>query len=130
MKTILALIALISLSFGSAVAQEVDADSPLQSITLQDGRTILADGQGLSAYVFDVDTTSESQCYDSCATAWPPILVPEGAVLGENLGVTVRKDGSQQLTHKGRPIYLFIRDAAPGDITGDGVGGVWHLVIK
>ena len=50
--------------------------------------------------------------------------------LGANLGVTTRKDGSQQLTHKGKPIYLFAGDGAPGDINGDGLGGVWHIVEK
>jgi predicted lipoprotein with Yx(FWY)xxD motif len=25
------------------------------------------------------------------------------------------------------PLYLWQGDKKPGDITGDGVGGVWHL---
>jgi predicted lipoprotein with Yx(FWY)xxD motif len=25
------------------------------------------------------------------------------------------------------PLYLFVQDAAPGDITGEGKGGVWNL---
>jgi predicted lipoprotein with Yx(FWY)xxD motif len=27
-----------------------------------------------------------------------------------------------------RPLYNWKNDQKPGDITGDGVGGVWHIV--
>ena len=28
---------------------------------------------------------------------------------------------------QGKPLYLFVKDTKPGDTSGDGVGGVWHL---
>ncbi|MCB1351011.1 MAG: hypothetical protein KDK11_21085, partial [Maritimibacter sp.] len=28
---------------------------------------------------------------------------------------------------KGMPLYTWVNDTAPGDVTGDGVNGVWHL---
>jgi predicted lipoprotein with Yx(FWY)xxD motif len=102
--------------------------APLTIVSLADGRTVLAGDNSLTIYVFDVDTTSDSTCYDACAAAWPPVLVPAGAQLGADMGITVRKDGSQQLTLEGRPIYFFAGDAKAGDIRGDGLGGVWHLV--
>ncbi|HCQ64264.1 MAG TPA: hypothetical protein DIU07_03395, partial [Rhodobacteraceae bacterium] len=30
-------------------------------------------------------------------------------------------------TYKGMPLYLWVQDQAAGDVTGDGVKGVWHL---
>lgn len=82
--------------------------------------------EGLSTYTFDPDTGGVSTCYDGCARAWPPVLttVREQAA---PLGTTERKDGTLQLTYQGQPLYLYVGDAAPGDKTGDGLGGVWHL---
>lgn len=125
--TVMSFIAITSYA-NCGTASEVDANAPLSVVALTDGRNVLAADQGLTVYIFDVDTTSESQCYDSCEKAWPPVLVPAGAVLGANMGTTVRKDGSQQLTHNGRPIYFYIGDGAQGEINGDGLGGVWHII--
>ena len=33
-----------------------------------------------------------------------------------------------QVTINGMPIYYYSKDKAAGDITGQGVGGVWYLV--
>ena len=40
------------------------------------------------------------------------------------------KDGkpAKMWAYNGWPLYTFIKDAKPGDVTGDGVGGVWHVV--
>jgi predicted lipoprotein with Yx(FWY)xxD motif len=32
------------------------------------------------------------------------------------------------VTVNGMPVYLWEKDKAPGDITGQGVGNVWYLV--
>ena len=37
-------------------------------------------------------------------------------------------DGSTQITIDGRPIYTFAQDAAPGDVTGQGVNDVWYVI--
>jgi len=37
-------------------------------------------------------------------------------------------DGKKQVTVNGMPVYLWEKDKAPGDITGQGVGNVWYLV--
>ena len=44
------------------------------------------------------------------------------------LGITTRKDGSVQVTYNGWPLYYYDKDKAPGDATGQGVGGVWYVV--
>ncbi|WP_414714360.1 hypothetical protein [Sphingobium sp.] len=38
-----------------------------------------------------------------------------------------RIDGSRQWALEGRPVYTFARDAN-SNATGDGMGGVWHLL--
>lgn len=32
-----------------------------------------------------------------------------------------------QWVYKGAPLYLLQADEKPGDMMGDGVGGVWHV---
>jgi predicted lipoprotein with Yx(FWY)xxD motif len=34
------------------------------------------------------------------------------------------------VAYKGKPLYLFIKDAKAGDMTGDGVGDVWHTAME
>ena len=34
------------------------------------------------------------------------------------LGIAARPDGTQQATYSGWPLYTFVQDAAPGDVTG------------
>jgi predicted lipoprotein with Yx(FWY)xxD motif len=92
------------------------------------GKKILADRNQMTAYVFDNDTTGVSTCYAACASAWPAILLKAVEVPTGSFGVTVRKDGKRQLTYEGRPVYLFFGDHKPGDINGDGLQGIWHLI--
>jgi predicted lipoprotein with Yx(FWY)xxD motif len=50
------------------------------------------------------------------------------STLPTNWSVTTRTDGTKQYTYKGMPLYFYSKDTKPEDVTGDGVGGVWHLV--
>jgi hypothetical protein len=40
----------------------------------------------------------------------------------------MRSDGSSQVTYGGWPLYYYSGDAAPGDVNGQGVNGVWYVV--
>lgn len=106
------------------------SQSPVSTITLTDGRTIVTDAKQITLYTFDVDNGSESKCYNACAKAWPPLLVPAGTDLADPLAVTERTDGTLQVTIEGKPVYYFAGDEIPGDITGDGLQGVWHIIVK
>ncbi len=90
----------------------------------------LTDGNGMTLYTFDKDTEGKSVCYDACATKWRPFIAKEGAADKKGWGKTERKDGSQQWTYNGQPLYTWIGDKEAGDTTGDGVGGVWHIAKK
>ncbi len=81
----------------------------------------------MALYTYDKDAPGVSNCYGLCAENWPPVILDAGAELGENYTLIRRKDGRMQAAYKGRPLYLFTGDRAPGDINGDGVGGVWRL---
>jgi predicted lipoprotein with Yx(FWY)xxD motif len=94
---------------------------------------ILVDGDGRTLYMFTKDTKDTSNCYDKCEVAWPPLLQTDMPTVGDGvdaslLGTTTRKDGTLQVTYNGMPLYYYIKDQAPGDTTGQGVGGVWYVL--
>ncbi len=88
---------------------------------------VLTDGQGMTLYTFDKDSTGVSQCYEQCAKAWPPLQAAEGAMAAGDYSVVKREDGGMQWAYKGQPLYTWVKDSQPGDTTGDGVKGVWHV---
>jgi predicted lipoprotein with Yx(FWY)xxD motif len=60
-----------------------------------------------------------------CLVTWP-IFLSEAAVVPSGLAasdftVFTRLDGQRQSAYKGRPLYFFAGDAAPGETTGRGV---------
>ena len=99
---------------------------PVTTATVE-GQEILVNDAQMTLYTFDNDEGATSNCYDGCAGSWPPVLAEAGADLPEGYGLTERNDGTMQVTYNDQPLYLWAGDAAPGDMTGDGVGGVWHI---
>ena len=95
------------------------------------GKEILTDSKGMTLYTWDKDAVGVSNCYDKCATAWPPLLVDAGTAVTGDFTLIDRKDGDKKIVaYKGWPLYLWIKDKAPGDTTGDGVGGTWHTAVE
>ena len=42
--------------------------------------------------------------------------------------VVVRDDGKKMWAYKGKPLYTFKKDVAPGETNGDGfLNGAWHM---
>jgi predicted lipoprotein with Yx(FWY)xxD motif len=98
--------------------------------------TFLVDSNGMTVYLFEADTSSQSACTDRCASAWPPLTtsgppVAGAGVMGSLLGTSARSDGKTQVTYKGHPLYGFIGDKKPGDVNGEGksaFGAEWYVV--
>jgi predicted lipoprotein with Yx(FWY)xxD motif len=101
---------------------------------------VLVDGRGFTLYVFAPDKRSgTSRCYGNCASGWPPLVLPNGvneAPAGSGvrtalLGTTQRTDGTVQVTYDKWPLYLWVVDSAPGDVTGqdlNNLGGKWYVI--
>ena len=106
------------------------AGAALHVVTTEHG-DILADAEGRTLYLFTPDEQGAPTCYDDCAQNWPPFVGPAevGAGVDEALvGVAARDDGSEQVTYNDWPLYYFANDAQPGDMNGQGVGGVWFVI--
>ena len=91
---------------------------------------MLVGANGMTLYTFDKDATGsgKSVCNGPCATNWPPLMADSGAKASGDWSVVTRDDGKTQWAHKGKPVYFWAKDAKPGDMTGDGFNGVWHVI--
>lgn len=94
------------------------------------GKSVLTDTKGMTLYIFDNDKAGVSNCYDQCAVNWPPLMADAAAKPEGDFTVVDRKDGTKMWAYKTLPLYFWKNDKKPGDITGDGVGGVWHLAVE
>lgn len=94
---------------------------------------MLVDAEGTTLYEFTEDEGMTSVCYGECEAAWPPVVASGKPTAGEgamsaDLGTTKRKDGTEQVTYKGHPLYTFAGDKAPGEANGNEVEGTWFAL--
>jgi predicted lipoprotein with Yx(FWY)xxD motif len=111
---------LMSAGMGFAAEPAMTADSAKGKIYV--------DANGMSLYTYDKDEAGKSNCYDKCATNWPPLAAAADAKAYGDWTIVERTDGTRMWAYDRKPLYTFIKDKAKGDVTGEGVGGVWHLV--
>jgi predicted lipoprotein with Yx(FWY)xxD motif len=95
--------------------------------------SVLVDSEGMTVYEFTPDEGMTSVCYGECEAAWPPVVASGKPTAGEgamsaDLGTTKRKDGTEQVTYKGHPLYTFVGDKAPGEANGQEVEGTWFVL--
>ena len=118
----------------AAVAADASGELLVSLSSSDDLGPFLVGPDGMTLYLFTKDDDNVSNCYDKCAENWPPLMLAAGqslaageGVVGE-LGTTERTDGGTMVTYNGMPLYYWIKDVAPGDTTGHGVGSVWAVV--
>jgi predicted lipoprotein with Yx(FWY)xxD motif len=110
-------LALLTLAAFGAQAQPVVTDG------------VVTDPAGRTLYVFDKDQPNTSNCAGKCLVAWPAYVADAAPGTEVHSAATRLPSGNtQQWAWKGKPLYYFAGDAAPGERAGDGSGGVWHIV--
>jgi predicted lipoprotein with Yx(FWY)xxD motif len=96
---------------------------------------ILTTGAGMALYTLNTDHDGQSTCQGSCAAVWPPLTVPAGTVPTAGPGVTgtvgssKQTNGTFQVTYNGSPVYTFVSDAAPGQVTGNNQAGFFVVTV-
>ncbi len=116
----------VSLLAGLLTASASFAASAIETGDTAAGKA-LTNGSGMTLYIFDKDAAAISNCNGECAKLWPPLKAGSSARPSKNFGIIARADGGHQWAYKGQALYTWVKDKAPGDITGDGVKGVWHI---
>ncbi|HET7523080.1 MAG TPA: hypothetical protein VFJ79_02945 [Acidimicrobiales bacterium] len=99
---------------------------------------VLTTTTGFVLYTYTADDPGGPGCDAGCLAIWPPLLLPSGdktpvggpGVTG--LG-TFRRGGQLQVTFKGLPLYTFVSDTQPDQVTGQNYkdsGGTWILAVE
>lgn len=95
------------------------------------GQLVYVDTEGKTLYTFDRDSTFQSTCNGECAKTWLPLPARSEHNHG-SWGMMMRKDGSKQWAFRGKPVYTYAGDKAPGDAKGDNTGPkgshLWHVL--
>ncbi len=99
--------------------------------------TILVNSAGRTLYHLMPESAHHIICTGACAKLWPPLLVrsrgtrllASGSVR-RRLSIVRRPDGQLQVAFNGLPLYTFARDHRPGDVKGQGFGGVWFVLVQ
>ena len=123
------IIFVLAVAAGAAWAQDMSA---VQVQTASNGTKYLTDSKGMTLYYFTLDTNGKSACYGPCEKAWPVFYARDLTVSSDlnpkDFGTVARNDGSMQTTYKGWPLYYWVADQKPGDMTGENVHGVWFIL--
>lgn len=97
--------------------------------------TMLFSDTKQAIYIWEVEDSTEAECYGDCAVVWPPVLTDgapraTGDVRSDLLGTTKRTDGSTQVTYNGHPLYYYAHEAA-GEVKCHNIathGGLWWVI--
>ncbi len=110
---------------GSAATTVVVRDDPKLG-------KLLTDPAGRTLYWFTKDKPGVSNCSGGCLKVWPAFTATGALTLPAGvpgtLGSVKLADGSSIVTYDDMPLYYYVKDTAPGDTTGQGVGKIWYVV--
>ncbi len=121
---------------GSASPAAAGTSGPPLAVAHTSLGSVLVDRQGRTVYLLTADSSGHSTCTAQCLAYWPAVAVPgrlPDHVPGVTaaVGSTALPAGGRTLTAGGWPLYTFVKDTKPGDVTGEGVasfGGTWYAV--
>jgi predicted lipoprotein with Yx(FWY)xxD motif len=93
---------------------------------------LLAEANHQVVYTYDKDKKGEPPtCTGTCAATWLPATgVPQAGPAYHfpgQFGVIKNSSGIEQITYEGLPLYV-LKGAKPLLTTGNGQGGVWHVI--
>lgn len=109
------------------LASSVASAQMLKTADTSKGKT-LVDSKGMTLYTFDKDAGGKSMCNGPCAENWPALVAADDAKPNAEMTIVVRDDGKKMSAYKGKPLYTFKKDTAPGETNGDGfLNGAWHM---
>ena len=97
--------------------------------------TVLVDHSGRTVYLLTADSPGHSSCTAQCLAYWPSVAPASSTKplpgVSAPVGTAKVAGGGSTVTVGGWPVYTFVQDSSPGDVTGEGVksfGGVWYAV--
>ncbi len=98
------------------------------------GKQIIVTDAGMTVYMFEPDGASKTSTVPAAIQPnWPAVEAPNSATVGTGIDTTKMNagplpDGKSHLSYNGHLLYVFGNDSAPGDATGQGLGGNWFVL--
>jgi predicted lipoprotein with Yx(FWY)xxD motif len=139
---ILATVGALSLAAGTAARTFTLRAAKNAAVTNQAEKTthenIVVTSSSRAVYLLTGDGKTHPECtrHNSCFTFWPPVTVASTSSLSKGPGVPGRlgiwrRDGFDQVTLNGHPLYTYALDMHADHATGQGVktyGGTWYVI--
>ncbi|MGD0379974.1 MAG: hypothetical protein ABSC30_08310 [Acidimicrobiales bacterium] len=128
-RGLLAVLGVATVAVGASVSPAFAAGSTVDVTTTTNFGAVLTNTQGFALYTYPSDHDGMSACNASCLAVWPAVTVATGTTPTAGPGVNgtvaavVQSDGTDQVTYNGSPLYTFVGDTSPGEVTGNNVGG-------
>ncbi len=115
---------------GATRAPRARVDRVAHPATVAGVGRILVDARGYALYTYGPDGRDRSTCTGSCLAAWPALTVPahERPTGVPGLGAFARAKDVRQVAWRGHPLYTYVGDTRPDEVTGNGVAG-FHVVV-
>ncbi len=109
------------------------ADAAVKIARVQGFGLFLTDNADRTLYAYANDTKDNSTCTFACAEDWPPFIAHATPQAPSNINASLlttfkRPDGTLQVEYDGHPLYYFSGDRNPGDVNGQGIANVWHVL--
>ena len=94
---------------------------------------VMAEANGSVVYTYAKDSKGgPPTCTGSCASVWAPVTgVPKAGpadTFPDAFGLVTGAGGHKVVTYNGYPLYTYV-GAPPLSTKGNGIGGVWHVII-
>ncbi len=95
---------------------------------------VLTDGDGRTLYRYakDLSQPPKANCDGPCAEMWPPLVSENTAIVAgldqQLVSSVTRKDGRNQVTFGGWPVYLYAKDTGAGVALGQNVSADWAAI--
>jgi predicted lipoprotein with Yx(FWY)xxD motif len=94
---------------------------------------VMAKADGSVVYTYAKDSKGKAPtCTGSCASVWAPVTGSPKAGPADtfpgSFSLVTAANGQKVITYEGLPLYTFV-GAPPLSTKGNGIGGVWHVVM-
>jgi predicted lipoprotein with Yx(FWY)xxD motif len=140
-----ALLALLAAGCGSSTSSDATGEAPSTtpvpsreslSVAVTSLGRVVVDSGGFTVYMLTADSSGRSTCSSVCLSSWPPVAGPSSGAssspdITAKVGEAATTTGNTMLTVGGWPVYRYVQDTAPGDVTGEGItsfGGTWYAI--
>jgi predicted lipoprotein with Yx(FWY)xxD motif len=134
---LVAVVLVVALSGGSAATTRSAASRSTDELSTRHTALgeILVDGGGRSLYLFEADKPNQSTLSRAGLKVWPAFAASRlpmaaGGVSAAHISL-IHSNGEMQVAYFGHPLYYFVGDEMPGEVTGQGLrefGALWFTV--